>query len=80
SSSLYFEDDYNKYHAKIRKLKFYIVLGQKTPDVAYRFAKHGGALIVDRFPDREKKTEQAAPEKIKSGQRRPAVDEVKCAA
>jgi hypothetical protein len=26
SSSLYFEDDYNKYYAKMRKLKFYIVL------------------------------------------------------
>jgi hypothetical protein len=23
---LYFEDDYNKYYAKMRKLKFYIVL------------------------------------------------------
>ena len=55
-------------------------LGQKTPDVVYRFAKHGGALIVDRFPSREKETGTAAPEKAKSGQRRPAVNEVKCAA
>jgi len=29
SSSLYFEDDYNKYHTKIRMFKFYIVLGHE---------------------------------------------------
>lgn len=52
-------------------------LGQKTPDVAYRNAMHGGAVIVDRFPGREKET---GLEKDQSGQRRPAENEIKCAA
>ncbi|MBU4261185.1 MAG: hypothetical protein KKC76_04800, partial [Proteobacteria bacterium] len=30
SSSLYFEDDYNKYHTKIRMFKFYIVLAHRA--------------------------------------------------
>jgi hypothetical protein len=61
-------------------MRHHKALGQKTPDVVYWFAKHGGALIVDIFPSREKETGTVTPEKAKSGQRRPSVNEVKCAA
>jgi putative transposase len=70
-------------------------LGNKTPDVVYRTAIGGGAVIVDKFPravegtpvplrstgDSSTAKARAKPEsKTKPGQRRPAVSEVECAA
>jgi putative transposase len=70
-------------------------LGNKTPDVVYRSAIGGGATIVDKFPRAVEGTpvplrstgdsstaEARATTKAeaKSGQRRPAASEVKCAA
>ena len=64
-------------------------LGNKTPEVVYRTAIGGGAIILDKYPRAEKETETAtsgkAPilelkaeikEKAKPGQRRPAASEV----
>jgi putative transposase len=53
-------------------------LEQRTPDEVYRTATGGGAIIVDKYP---KKGEGAVGEAIcamtaKTGQRRPAADEV----
>jgi putative transposase len=70
-------------------------LGQKTPDVVYRTAVGGGAVIVDKFPRAvgespvplrstgDSPTAEASSEataKTKPGQRRPAASEVECAA
>jgi putative transposase len=70
-------------------------LGQKTPDVVYRAANGGGAVIVDRFPHMVEEppvplrstggssTSEARPKttaKAKSGQRRPAACGAECAA
>jgi putative transposase len=70
-------------------------LGNKTPDVVYRTAIGGGAVIVDKLPraveespvplrstgDSSTAKARAKPEsKTKPGQRRPAVSEVECAA
>jgi putative transposase len=51
-------------------------LGQRTPDVVYRTAEGGGAVIVDKFP---RPAEEAGSE-AKPGQRRAAAIEVECAA
>lgn len=59
-------------------------LGQKTPDIVYRTAIGGGAVIVDKFPrlvevpTTEVKLESKA--KAKAGQRHPAASKVECAA
>lgn len=64
-------------------------LGQKTPDVVYRTAAGGGAMIVDKYPRAVDETpvplcstgvsSTADPiTKAKPGQRRPAVMEVEC--
>ena len=70
-------------------------LENKTPDVVYRTAIGGGAMILDKYPrtEKEKNSEAAtagpAPisdvktdEKVKAkpGQRRPAASEVQCTA
>ena len=70
-------------------------LGNKTPDVVYRTATDGGAMILDKYPRAEKEeksktaTSGTAPilelqakkkEKAKPGQRRPAASEVQCIA
>jgi len=60
-------------------------LGQKTPDVVYRTAMGGGAMIVDKFPRVAEKTltpevQEKTKEKARSGQRRPAAIEIECAA
>ena len=67
----------------------------KTPDVVYRTATDGGAMILDKYPRAEKEeksktaTSGTAPilelqakkkEKAKPGQRRPAASEVQCIA
>ena len=70
-------------------------LGQKTPDVVHRAGIGGGAMIVDKYPravdgipversgtgipsTAEPRSEGTA--KARPGQRRPAADEVECAA
>ena len=70
-------------------------LGQKTPEVVYRTAMGGGAVIVDKFPRAVEEppvplystevssTAEATAEtkaKAKPGQRRSAASEVECAA
>ena len=57
-------------------------LGHKTPDVVYRTARGGGAVIVDKFGDvmEETGSEAKAGIKAKSGQRCPAASEVECTA
>ena len=70
-------------------------LGHKTPDVVYRSAIGGGAVIVDKFPRAEEespaepsgtgdsssaKARSETESKTKPGQRRPAVSKVECAA
>jgi len=66
-------------------------LGQKTPDEVYRTGVGGGALIVDKYPRAVDGTPvplrstgvpstAERPAKAKPGQRRPAVNEVECAA
>ena len=66
-------------------------LGQKTPDDVYRAGVGGGALIVDKYPRAVDGTPvplrstgvpstAEQPAKAKPGQRRPAVNEVECAA
>jgi putative transposase len=68
-------------------------LGQKTPGVVYRTALGGGAVIVDKFGGAVEEpsvplrsTEGSSTAKARSeseakpGQRRPAAEEVKCAA
>jgi len=66
-------------------------LGQKTPDIVYRTAIGGGAVIVDKFPRvveaplvplRSTGGASTIEErsKAKPGQRRPAVREVECTA
>ncbi len=70
-------------------------LGHKTPDVVYRTAIGGGAVIVDKFPraveeppvplrstgdSSTAKARSEAKTKAKPGQRHPAVSEVECAA
>lgn len=68
-------------------------LGQKTPNVVYRTATGGGAVIVDKFGDAGEESpvplrstgvsspeEPRAEAKAKSGQRRPAASEVERAA
>ncbi len=69
--------------------------GQKTPEVMYRTAIGGGAVIVDKFsnavgePPVERSGTGGSPTaeatagteaKAKPGQRRPAASEVECAA
>ncbi len=70
-------------------------LGQKTPDVVYRTGTGGGAIIVDKYPCAVdgapvERSGTGAPStavprsevtaKAKPGQRRPAVNEIQCAA
>ena len=70
-------------------------LGQKTPEIVYRTATGGGAVIVDKFPRAVEEpsaplrsaegSSTAEPKseetpKEKPGQRRPAASEVECAA
>ena len=73
-------------------------LGHETPDVVYRMAIGGGAMIVDKFPrategNPVERSETAAPTAAarsnataktkvseKTGQRRPAANEVECVA
>ncbi len=63
-------------------------LGDKTPDVVYRTAMGGGALIVDKFggagdeSPATARSEATAKAKAKAtpGQRRPAAREVECTA
>ena len=69
-------------------------LENETPDVVYRTAIGGGAMILDKYPragkdeKSETKTQQApiskvkaeGKEKAKPGQRRPAASEVECTA
>jgi len=70
-------------------------LGQETPDVVYKTAMGGGAMIVDKYPRAVEGTpvplrstgvpstaESASvvPAKAEPGQRRPAAFEVKCTA
>ena len=70
-------------------------LGQKTPDVIYRTARGGGAVIVDKYPRAVAGTPvplrstgvpataesvSEVPAEAKPGQRRPAALEVQCAA
>jgi len=52
-------------------------LGHKTPNVVYRTARGGGAIIVDKFPRAVAETTQGKPT---PGQRRPAATEIQCAA
>ena len=68
-------------------------LENKTPDVVYRSAIGGGAMIVDKFPRAVEGTpvplrstedssiaEETAKSEAKPGQRRPAASEVECVA
>jgi putative transposase len=68
-------------------------LGHKTPGVVYRTAIGGGAVIVDKFGGAEEenpvplrstgfssKVETTSESKEKPGQRRPAAEEIECAA
>ena len=70
-------------------------LGHKTPDVVYRSAIGGGAVIVDKFQRAEEespaepsgtgdsssaKARSETESKTKPGQSRPAVSKVECAA
>ena len=66
-------------------------LGQKTPELVYRTAIGGGAVIVDKFGGAEEETpvplrstgvssSRSNSKKQKPGQRRPAANEVECAA
>jgi putative transposase len=71
-------------------------LGQKTPEVVYRTAVGGGAVIVDKFPRAAEEpsvplrstegssaaeaTMARTKAEAKTGQRRPAASEVECAA
>jgi len=66
-------------------------LGQKTPELVYRTAIGGGAMIVDKFGGAVEETPvplrstgvsstQSNSKKQKPGQRRPAANEVECAA
>ena len=70
-------------------------LGQKTPDVVYRTAIGGGAVIVEKFPravedppvtlrstggSSTAEARSEATAKAKPGQRRPAASEVECTA
>jgi putative transposase len=70
-------------------------LGQKTPDIVYKTAIGGGALIVDKYPravsgapvplrsigaPETAETVADVPAEAKPGQRRPAVFEVECVA
>ncbi len=70
-------------------------LGQKTPEVVYRTAVGGGAVIVDKFPraveepsvplrstegSSTAETRSEAATETKPGQRRPAASEVECTA
>lgn len=52
-------------------------LGQRTPDVVYRTASGGGAVIVDRFP---RPVVEVGSAEEKTGQRGSAANEVSCAA
>jgi putative transposase len=49
-------------------------LGQKTPDVVYKTAMGGGAMIVDKYPRAVAGPE--VPAEAEPGQRRPAAIEV----
>jgi len=68
-------------------------LGQKTPEVVYRTAVGGGAVIVDKFPraveepsvplrstEGSSTAEARTEAEAKPGQRRPAAKEVECTA
>jgi putative transposase len=68
-------------------------LGQRTPGVVYRTAVGGGAIIVEKFGRAEEenpvplrstgfssKKEAKSESKTKTGQRRPAAEEIECAA
>lgn len=68
-------------------------LGHLTPDVVYRTARGGGAVIVDKFPraledlpvplrstGRSSNTAATTQAKTTPGQRRPAANEVECIA
>lgn len=52
-------------------------LGQKTPEVVYRTAIGGGAIIVDKFPQASTTETEVT---TKPGQRRPVAIEVECTA
>ena len=84
-----------KYFAFYNGERPHQALGDETPDVVYRTGMGGGAIIVDRFGGAGEKppvplrstgvsfpAEATAITKAKAnpGQRRPAVDEVTCAA
>jgi putative transposase len=63
-------------------------LGQETPDVVYKTAMGGGAMIVDKYPRAVDGTPvpstaesvSEVPTEAKAGQRRPAALEVECTA
>ena len=62
-------------------------LGHKTPDVVYRTAIGGGAVIVDKYPRPLveppvplRSTRGSTTGTETSGQRRPAASEVECTA
>ena len=68
-------------------------LGHQTPDVVYRTARGGGAVIVDKFPraledlpvplrstGRSSNAAATTQAKTTPGQRRPAANEVECTA
>jgi putative transposase len=62
-------------------------LGHKTPDVVYRSARGGGAVILDKFggaleepPVTLRSTAGSSNVEAKPGQRRPAASELECAA
>lgn len=62
-------------------------LGHKTPDVVYRSASGGGAVILDKFggaleepPVALRSTGGSSSAEAKPGQRRPAASEIECAA
>ncbi len=68
-------------------------LGQKTPEVVYKTASDGGAMIIDKYPravagftvplrstvnPATAESVSEVPAEVKPGQRRPAVLEVEC--
>jgi len=70
-------------------------LGYKTPDVVYKTAMGGGAVIVDKYPrpvdgtpvplrstgvPSTTESVSEVPAEAKTGQRRPSVPEVECVA
>jgi putative transposase len=55
-------------------------LGFKTPDVVYRSAMGGGAMIVDKYPRAVEEPKAETTARAVPGQRRPAAIEVECTA